>query len=328
MALLRHSARHAIPIKRNFAPTAVVSVTMSTNPPEKQNWFLWMLGYYSNETTRLRNAESIFLSCANQAARKAWLSRGCVPSEFRPRHALVVTHVWLVHQRLLAASKKQAEGSGDDSGLDPKEFKALQEGLFDMLWEDTTMRIRSTGIAELMVNKSLGEVQKYSFPQMVGFDQAVVKSTIEDQDDLIGATLWRSVWLGDRFVTVEHCLEMAKYVREQQAMLAQQDTAAVVEGRIPWSRVPTWQGIKSMVDDTDLVDDTGRILGKKSPGGGDGLTGESTAAAAKEAVAAKEDGEEDDDEWREALANTGKTYYWNIKTRESRWEKPEGGFAK
>ena len=42
----------------------------------------------------------------------------------------------------------------------------------------------------------------------------------------------------------------------------------------------------------------------------------------------KEDDEEDDDsEWQEALANTGKVYYWNVRTRETRWEKPTSKVA-
>ena len=44
----------------------------------------------------------------------------------------------------------------------------------------------------------------------------------------------------------------------------------------------------------------------------------------------EEDDEQDDDddsEWQEALANTGKVYYWNVKTRETRWEKPTSKVA-
>ena len=32
--------------------------------------------------------------------------------------------------------------------------------------------------------------------------------------------------------------------------------------------------------------------------------------------------EEQESDWREEFAPTGKRHYWNVKTRESRWEKP------
>jgi len=39
------------------------------------------------------------------------------------------------------------------------------------------------------VNKSLGEVQKYSFPQLVALDQAVAKVDPAERSDLLGATV-------------------------------------------------------------------------------------------------------------------------------------------
>ena len=65
-----------------------------------------MLGYYGEETTRLRNAETLFQSCVNQANRKAWFGRGMVPKEFRPRHCLLLSHIWMVHRRLIKEGKQ------------------------------------------------------------------------------------------------------------------------------------------------------------------------------------------------------------------------------
>lgn len=230
----------------------------------------------------MRHADVVFQSCANQASRKAWLSRGRVPNEFRPRHALLMTHLWMVHRRLMA--------EGESS-------KQVQEAVFDKLWEDTSHRIRSTGIAELMVNKSLGDVQKYSFPLLVAYDQALAQPSPEEQADHLGAAVWRNIWVADPVMTVEHCMEMARYIRKQQSMLDATDASAVMEGRIPWSDVPSWKGIRSVVAGSD--DD---------------------AAASED----EDDGEDEESEWRSALANTGKTYYWNVKTRETSWDKPEG----
>ena len=200
----------------------------AVNQQEKRNWLLGMLGYYGEESTRIRNAEALLQSCENQAARKAWYGRGRVPSEFRPKHAMLMTHVWLVHKRLM--------GGGGDS----KSNKLLQEALFDELWENTQLRIRNMGINELMVNKNLGDVQKYSFPMLLSFDQAVAEADPEERLDHLGAAAWRNIWLADRKLTVEHCMEMAAYIERAQAMLEKTDVEAVKEGRIAWENVPSW----------------------------------------------------------------------------------------
>jgi len=245
------------------------------------------MGYYGEESTRLRSAELIFQSVANQVARKAWLGRGRVPDEFRPTHSLLMTHIWLVHRRLVA---------------DEGDHKLLQEALFDRLWEDTTMRIRSMGISELMVNKSLGDVQKYSFPILVSLDQALALPSDEERNDNLGAAVWRNVWLAERRMTVEHCVEMALYLRRQDEMLGNTETAALLEGRIAWEPVPSWKGVRSVVSVQDSQAPEGEV--------------------AEEEIVAEEEEEEEEGDWRPALANTGKTYYWNIKTRETRWDKP------
>ncbi len=46
------------------------------------------------------------------------------------------------------------------------------------------------------------------------------------------------------------------------------------------------------------------------------------AAVAAEVDAGADDDDDDEGEWREALDVTGKKYFWNTRTRESRWEKP------
>ena len=44
---------------------------------------------------------------------------GLVGSEFRPKHTVLMAHIWMVHRRLIS------EG---------KEGKLIQECLFDELW--------------------------------------------------------------------------------------------------------------------------------------------------------------------------------------------------
>jgi hypothetical protein len=171
-----------------------------------------------------------------------------------------------------------------------------------------------------MVNSSLGDVQKYSVPLLLQLDQAMTKATASEsasagstvaadedaQADHLGAAVWRNVWLGSKNMTVEHCMELAAYLQRAKLLLAATEDQAVREGRIDWGEVPSWKGVKSVLEDP--ASDVNAAL-----------SGEARDAAAIEGAEAEEEG----GVWRAALANTGKTYYWNIETRETRWEKPE-----
>jgi len=273
-------------LRRTYFATAHRASQVAAGPTENKSWMLNLLGYYGEESTRLRNAEAVFQTCVDQASKKAWLTRGRVVNEFRPRHALLLAHVWLIHKRLLA---------------DGESGKLMQESIFDLLWDDTSMRIRSMGINELSVNKNLSEVQKYSFPLLVAYDQAMALPTKTEREDHLGAASWRNLWMADENLTVEHCMEMAAYLNREHEALQNLDGDAFYEGRIPWGPVPSWAGIKSLVSESELSED------------------------AKLAAEEDADGATDDDdlgEWREALAVNGKRYWWHVKTRESRWEKP------
>jgi cytochrome b pre-mRNA-processing protein 3 len=50
---------------------------------------------------------------------------------------LLVSHIWLVHKRLLEEGK---------TGM------SVQEAMFDELWEDTSNRIYAKGVPELSVS--------------------------------------------------------------------------------------------------------------------------------------------------------------------------------
>jgi len=66
--------------------------------------------------------------------------------------------VWLLHKRLLS----------DES--DPHVALMIQEELFEILWNDTTCRIRNQGVSELSVNRYLGKVQQYTFSHFFHYD--------------------------------------------------------------------------------------------------------------------------------------------------------------
>lgn len=61
---------------------------------------------------------------------------GLVSDDFRSKQLLIVMHVWMIHKRLLQEGKR---------GL------LIQECLFDLLWDDTSVRIHEQGVGDFMV---------------------------------------------------------------------------------------------------------------------------------------------------------------------------------
>lgn len=76
--------------------------------------------------------------CKEQAERNLWHKYADIPDDFHSKHALLNIHIWLIHQRLLTTPDAHAR-------------KAIQELFFDEFWEDTLLRIREAGVAEMMV---------------------------------------------------------------------------------------------------------------------------------------------------------------------------------
>jgi cytochrome b pre-mRNA-processing protein 3 len=69
-------------------------------------------------------------------------------------------HIWFLHKRLIH----------DAHDLDAALM--VQEELFNILWDDTTSRIRQTGTSELLVNKHLMQVQQYTVLHLTHYDHA------------------------------------------------------------------------------------------------------------------------------------------------------------
>ena len=189
--------------------------------------------------TTMGSARALFFNCKNQADNPFWYSRGRIGKDFRGRHTMLMTHIWMIHKRLIAA----------DMGTQGKQ---IQECLFDELWEDTSNRIRGVGINELSVNKYLKEVQGYSFKYVIELDQAVsllkktsTEKTVGDiviptseedklllvKDEIAGA-LWRSAFMRRDEIEVEHVLEMADYVYNEHRSMMGISQEAVLEGNM------------------------------------------------------------------------------------------------
>lgn len=137
-------------------------------------------------------------------------------------HALISLHVWLLHNRFKVDYNVKGEFNG----------RRMQEELFARLWEDTTLRIRNAGIAEISVNKQLENVQKVTFDDMFSYDAAIKE--VEDEDMELSAALWKGVFREDEGADTEAVLRLADYVRRELINIMLQPAEDVYRGWITW----------------------------------------------------------------------------------------------
>lgn len=232
---------------------------------KRYDWLLKLMGYYGQESTSIRIGQALFRGCEEQSRLlcedKAfglefdWYDK----KNFLARQQVLMLHVWMMHKRLLRAESA-------DRG------KEVQENLFDSLWDNTTRRVRATGVYELTVNKHLSSVQKICFTAALSYDQGM---EIKDDEDLeLGSAIWRNVFQSDPHTPDECVYKMSDYVRNQVEAFSQ-------------------------LKDKDLFDAKVNWMDLNVEGAGGNMS-----------------------EWRQAMAVDGKAYWWNVRTRESRWTDP------
>eukprot|EP00591_Stephanopyxis_turris_P000950 CAMPEP_0195521058 /NCGR_PEP_ID=MMETSP0794_2-20130614/17860_1 /TAXON_ID=515487 /ORGANISM="Stephanopyxis turris, Strain CCMP 815" /LENGTH=200 /DNA_ID=CAMNT_0040650519 /DNA_START=422 /DNA_END=1024 /DNA_ORIENTATION=- len=197
-------------------------------------------------------------------------------------------HVWFLHRRLLLS----LDDSTDDNLSVEERNRALllQEELFDTLWHDTKSRIRAEGIAELMLNKHLKDVQNYTFRECMSFDHAMEATDAKTRKDDVGLAVWTYVYGSNEDVRDETVDRMAEYVLTQyENVVTKLPIAYWKEGRIGWVPPPAGE--------------FGSGQEKKKDG----------ALGINEGLPSG---------WFLALTDSGETYYWNEVTMESSWDKP------
>jgi hypothetical protein len=164
-----------------------------------------------------------------------------------------------------------------------KSARKLQSELFDTFWENTERRIRQAGIAEMSVSKNMGEVQKITFGAMVSYDIGL--KTTDDKDHELASAVWRNLFASQESVPDELVYRVARWMRSEVDRVVNLPLSQVEEGDLEWT----------LPDGSQVTEEDRKQLIEK------GLDGE----------------------WRSAIAVDGKQYWWNTKTRESKWEKPK-----
>jgi len=232
---------------------------------------------------RILIGERLFRSAEQRSSDPIWYNEGRIGRQFRPRHAMLTLHVWLLHKRLVADTH------------DPHTSLLIQEELFDILWNNTRARIRAEGVNELTVNKHLKDVQQVTFQQCTHLDHAFSDfetTDFEKRSEEIAAAIWMHILLKDEEALNDHIRRLTAYVEYQFTnILHQLPDKYFREGRIAWGSIP---------DFSEMADNEGNPLEEPTIHKDDWLPGK----------------------WASAITEAGETYYWNIETSKAQWERP------
>jgi cytochrome b pre-mRNA-processing protein 3 len=224
-------------------------------------------------------------------------------------------HVWFLHKRLTS------------DGNDPHMAALIQEELFDILWTDTTCRMRSHGVNEWVIGKNLktvsardgggnliGEhlelnilkpniqVQQYTFMHCFHYDHCYTElldkpeQRFDELKDLVMAHILLLSPDDEKAHAVhnDQAERIAWYIEAQYQNIGHDlPEESYRNGRVAWVDLP---------DFSELKDGKGNILEDHPIDPDDVLP----------------------DAWVKNVANDGTYYYWNLKTREATWDRPIG----
>lgn len=214
-----------------------------------------------------------------------WFGPGRVGREFRPRHAVLTLHIWLLHKRLLADEYDK------DTAL------AVDEELFNILWDDTTCRIRQAGVYELSVNKHLMQVQQYTFLHLTHYDHCYTEFLDKPEARLkeLREIVWHHWFMSDPAVEhrTDHLDRICWYIdANYRNMMHELPDEYYRESRVAWVDLP---------DLTNMRDSDGTTLLPENPIHEDDVLPQP---------------------WLRNITNRGAEYYWNPETGASAWERP------
>lgn len=247
-------------------------------------------------------------------------------------------------QQLNGIYNNNNEAEDDYGAQEERQYMALrvQEELFDIFWNDTTCRVRKEGVYELAVNKTVMSVQQYTFLHLFTYDHVYASfargisnsqtnnngysaelekhgQQNDDPDDPMPFDLdldlkcyqnriqelkklvWMHIMVRDKDAMVQddHLSRIAWYIEAQYRNVVHDLPQRYADdARIGWTDLPDFS---NLVDGNSNANKKSLFLGEQR------IHPEDMVPAP----------------WCTNITLTGKTYYWNPKTMESRWEKPD-----
>lgn len=238
---------HFVNIKASMS-TGTLQSTQSSSTATRQitdkNIFqkLWSQYSFSGQRDRILRGERLFRAAQFQASNSSWFFQGRIPNEFRPRHAVLVMHVWFLHKRLVSDKE------------DSHTSLLVQEELFDILWYDTKTRIRAAGVNELMVNKHLKDIQNSTFLHCTHYDHAFSFDDPVKRREELALAIWTHVLMESENAYNDQLNRMALYVEWQyHNIMADLPTSYFEEGRINWGNIPDFSLMKD--NEGNLLDE-------------------------------------------------------------------------
>jgi|UPI000581B288 cytochrome b pre-mRNA-processing protein 3 len=268
------------PILPDPSPPAPLEEKPSTGLLQR----LWDRYSVPGQQRRIQMAESLFEAATFQASDPRWYGPAGIGREFRPRHALLTLHLWFLHKRLAADE------------FDKETALMIQEELFNILWEDTTCRIRQQGVNELAVNKNLMKVQQYTFLHLTHYDHAYSAFLDKPEERLkeLRKIVWMHIFVRDAQVErrTDQLDRIAWYIEANyQNIMMDWPDEYYRHARVKWVDLP---------DFSNLKDASGKIM-------------EETPVHADDVLPHP---------WRRNITLKGTFYYWNPETMLSSWERP------
>jgi cytochrome b pre-mRNA-processing protein 3 len=195
-------------------------------------------------------------------------------------------HIWFLHKRLILDKADQSLAL------------AIQEELFNILWDDTTCRIRQAGVQELLVNRNLAQVQQYTFLHLTHYDHAYTEFLDQPAErmDELRKLVWTHILCRDEEAVdrYDQIDRIAWYIEANyQNIVHHLPQEYFREARLQWTDLPDFSNMRdasgALMPDNPVLDE--------------------------DMVPAP---------WRKNITNMGEDYWWNPETMKTTYLKPTG----